>query len=206
MRACLLVPSCLSLPRAAAAAAHAGWKPKKLQRARLEKCKKPQSVQSHASSPPILLSRLHNLPSPSQSRHVKGEYFASPTPTQQQQQQQQQFARIRMEISATLSRTHARTHARNPPSGVALPYPAHRPHCVICICTPSPRLPCNTPSCTKQRKTTPYACALRALTTPATPPSPRQPTKKGRRLRKRCRGQVGLAVADCSGDSAVQAS
>ena len=66
-----------------------------------------QSVQSHSSSPPILLSHPHNLPSTSQSRHVKGEYFASPTPTQQLQQ----FARIHMEISATPSRAHARTHA-----------------------------------------------------------------------------------------------
>src|SRR5437016_6051437 len=61
---------------------------------------------SRPSSPPILLSRPHNLHSTSQSRCVKGEYFASPTPTQRSQQH---FPCIRMEISVTPSCTHAHT-------------------------------------------------------------------------------------------------
>jgi hypothetical protein len=125
---------------------------------------------SRLSSPPILLSRPHNLPSPSQSRHVKGEYFASPTPTQQLQQQ---FARIRMEISATL---HARTHARTHATHLAVLHCPTDPLRYLHL-QPSPRLPCNTPSCTQQRKQCPMR-ALWALTTPATPPALHQPTKK----------------------------
>lgn len=76
---------------------------------------------SRPSSPPILLSRPHNLPSPSQSRHVKGKYFASPIPAAAAAVCAHPHGDLRHPF------THARTHARNPPSGVAPSCPVHRP-------------------------------------------------------------------------------
>ena len=163
--------------------------PKKLQRVRLESaCRRPAAIYrnrcSRPSSPPILLSRPHSLPSPSQSRYVKGEYFASPTPTQQLQLQ---FARIRMEISATPSRTHA----RNPPSGVAL---SHRPIALFASAA-------LTPSAMQHAflhaaaKTMPDARLVGTdhtsdASSDASSAAPAN-QKKRRRLRKRCRGLSG---------------
>ena len=97
--------------------------PKKLQRVRLESaCRRPAAIYrnrcSRPSSPPILLSRPHSLPSPSQSRH--GRVNTSPP----QPDSAAAAACLRASAWRSPPPLHARTHARNPPSGVAL---SHRP-------------------------------------------------------------------------------